>query len=248
MKHIILLAIGLLFYPVYGQENDEDFFSSKNELSIVVDDIFAKNVYLYSISPYYYAIDYSYYVSSDIYYLPPYNDILPEDFQLPKIGIGYKYHFDHSAIRSKIAFGTKKETIKNRYDRNTQEYDLKTFNLSAGYEFHKNMNRVQLFYGAELFIDYKKYNSVSISFYDNITYEYKTNFELTSYGISPLVGVNYFFSSSLSLSTELKFSIESYKGESTSSYTGDTVSETNKISGFDTSFGPLGQISVNIHF
>ncbi len=52
----------------------------------------------------------------------------------------------------------------------------------------------------------------------------------------------------LSISTEMKFILESYRGESI--YRNSEIVEDDKteISGINTKFGPLGQISINMHF
>jgi len=236
MKSKILLVIGILTYPVYGQESDESYYSSKSELSIVVDDIFAKNTYVYP---------------SNLYYPTPfslYSNTILEAVITPKIGMGYKFHFIKSAIHSKISVGYRNETVRNKYDTSTAENSLLTSGISFGYELHKNMNRTQLFYGVDMFINYSKLNSKSTNFYNSEKYISERIYNMMGYGISPLIGVKYFLGSSISVSTELKYSIEAYNGKNVSRYTGDTGDDIDKISGTDTKFGPLGQISLNIHF
>jgi len=89
---------------------------------------------------------------------------------------------------------------------------------------------------------------------DNLTAEKKTEFNILKYGISPLIGVNYFLTPNLSLGTEIKFSATGYSGKAESSFQygeppyltyGDSE---NKFNGFRTYFGPLGYLSINIYF
>ena len=74
------------------------------------------------------------------------------------------------------------------------------------------------------------------------------------YGISPLLGVNYFISPHLSVGTELKINVLEYSGKADESYTEnngyDLVAGTAeiKIKGINAYFGPLGYLSVNIYF
>ncbi len=77
--------------------------------------------------------------------------------------------------------------------------------------------------------------------------EYYTSAKEFAYGISPLVGVNCFITPHLSIGTEVKFTAEAYSGKTTNEYNGQEQSE-QSTSGFRTQFGPLGFLSINIHF
>ena len=71
-----------------------------------------------------------------------------------------------------------------------------------------------------------------------------------SIGINPLLGINIFITPHLSIGTEAKLMLEYASGKSksfTNGYDGSHESES-KNSGFRTRFGPLGFLSINIHF
>lgn len=236
MKNIFLISFALLSIAVFGQENNEGIPSSKHELSIVIDDIFAKTSY----------VNYPYlYSTSSLYYLPAYPTF---ELNTTKVGLGYKFHFKNSALRSKLSLGVRNNTTENKIDTNKTENSFLASGITLGYEFHKNIRKTQIFYGADLYVDYNKSSSKSSNVYNSETYINESINTNMAFGISPLVGVKYFISPSISFSTELKFFIESFKNESIYKYTGNTSDNKNDTSGMNTKFGPLGQLSINIHF
>lgn len=233
MKHLTFFIICALPVFVYGQKNEDFQINSKNELNIVIDDIFAKEV----VYPIYEYINGAYYV-----YNPSSN------VTTPRIGLGYKFHFSNSALRSKISLGSKNTTNENKIDTNKTENSIFSYSISLGYEFHKNFNRTQLFYGADVYLNNNKSTYKNTSTYNSETYTSETNTSSRALGISPLIGVRYFLSPAISLSTEVKFSIENLTGENNSSYSQNDSKNKNEFSGFQTYFGPIGQLSINIHF
>lgn len=236
MKYIIVIVVCFLTFPLYGQRCERSNFTSRNEISIVLDDLFVKNAFLY----------YPYINPLSSYYVYP--DYPFAELNTPKIGLGYKYHFAGSALRSKLSFGSRDYTSNDIDDTSKTDNSLLTTGFHLGYELHKNINSIQIFYGADLFANYSKFNSKNTNTHSSETYIYDRTYSYTGFGISPLLGVKYFISSSFSLSTELKFTIESYRGEDI--YKNSSYAEENKteISGIDTKFGPFGQFSINIHF
>ena len=232
-KIILIIILSIQFFMSKGQENKESIKKTKHELSIVVDDIFTKSSY-----PIIYPSSYSSY----------YIDYYTVDSNTPKIGLGYKYHFSKSAIRTKISVGHRNNTTDDKQDQ--IKFNASSFNVKSliGYEFHKDISKTQIFYGVDLFIDYyivKNETTNSAGFTINtLSSKYKN----TGFGISPLIGVKYFFNPIISISTEIKLNIESYSGESTHEDSDDPDIEKSEISGINTNFGPLGQISLNIHF
>ncbi len=226
ISSVIIFVFLMITMTSYGQDRDENYFDTKHELSFVIDDIFAQSIVMVS----------------------PYNDDYSTDLNTPKIGLGYKYHFANSAIRSKISFGSNVNTIdKNRYNLKIEE-SLTIMNASIGFELHKNHSKTQIFYGADFFINssnnkYKRFYTYSNQ--ENVNED--TN-KSTGFGISPLLGVKYYFNPKISLSTELKFSIETYKEEILFTDSLSIVNEKTEVSGLNTNFGPLGQLSINIHF
>jgi hypothetical protein len=95
--------------------------------------------------------------------------------------------------------------------------------------------------------DKSEYNIQSYS----STSEYKYNGLV--FGIDPLLGVNVFITKHISIGTEAKILFEyaagksNSKEESTNPYYGPEETST-KIREFDVRFGPLGYLSINIHF
>ncbi len=236
MKNYIAFLICVLSLPAKSQENNESILPSRHEISIVAEDIFAKPVYI-EVAPIYW--DYlPYYYNTD-------NNV--REVPTPNIGLGYKFHFKNSALRAKLSLGTGSNESNGENNLTDSESSYLNLGISSGYEFHTNIERVQIFYGADIFFRYDKYDSESTNYYETQTYKSETILKTSSYGICPILGIKYFLTSALSLSTELKYSLETYKGDMTNKYTGATDSKT-KLSGSDTRFGPLGQISINVHF
>ncbi len=212
--------------PSYGQETIEDNFASKHELSIVIEDIFAKILTSGQ--------------SQQDYHSAIYN--------APKVGLGYKYHFDNSAIRTKVSFGLGDYTTDNKNYQRKEADSYSTFKLFLGYERHENLNNSQFFYGLDVFLYYGKYLNTN-TYYSGYPYStYENKYNTTGFGVSPLIGAKYFFNPMISVSTELKLSIESYKEESLEDYSINWEGSKTKASGLYAKFGPLGQISINIHF
>ena len=83
------LFIGSLFILIYSfsysQENEEANKSKKHELSIVVEDFFAKNSFSYYNDPYYY---YNYRAYG---------------FDVTNVGLGYRFHLKKTAIRARVS-------------------------------------------------------------------------------------------------------------------------------------------------
>lgn len=235
MKRLTLLVLSLITLNLYCQEIKDDFYSAKNELSIVVDDIFSKDIYL----------------ESD-YYLNNLNSIF-YDYSLnivstTKTGLSYKYHLPASAIRTKLSFGFKNYSQEDETDTSTYKYSLLILQYSLGYERHINLNRTQIFYGADFFYNYTKYQYNSENLYNGQLFTSENNTKSTGYGISPLLGVKYFFTPALSISTEIQFCVESQKGVRTSEYSSSQDIDEYNYEGINTRFGPLGQLSINLHF
>ncbi len=225
ISSIALLVICILSVPSFGQETTEIDFTTKHELSIVLDDIFANSV---TVTPPYYMYD------------------IPTIPQSPKIGLGYKFHYTNSAIRSKISFGLIDYLSDDIDAHRKNKVSSTSISLFFGYEFHKNFKKVQFFYGSDVFINHRKSSNKETDYhiFPNFIDEYIDT--STSYGFSPLLGIKFLLSPMVSVSTELKFIIESYKSKVSYQYR-DMEEEISNISGLNTNYGPLGQLSINIH-
>ena len=183
-------------------------------------------------------------------FLFPDNDI----YRQPNLILGFKCHGDKGAFR----FGTNFLTSNGTYE-DTDEYGYKNTygnigaGLNVGYEWHSTFGRVNVFYGVDGEFVYTSYKLESER--KNYSSEYKDelNLNVSTFGISPLLGVNFFVTPALSIGTEVKFAGEYMNGKlNTKIYNGNpyepyTSESEEKRNGFKTYFGPLGYLSLNIH-
>ena len=229
----------ILSVPIVAQDIDtKEFNTKKTEVNIAVANIFAKNNLWF---PYYYF--------DDDYFPYAYSDY----FRQPELIVGLKFHGDKGAFR--LGTNLKYSNIKTE-DKSgpTDNYKFKNFGttLYLGYEWHTTFSRVNIYYGFDVST---AYTSTYLEHeYSNHYPNYeirKTETKMNEFalGVNPLVGVNVFITPNLSIGTEVKFTAEyvSGKSESTSSNSTSYNGES-KSSGFRTRFGPLGFLSVNIHF
>ena len=232
------LFTSLFNLSVEAQDTEVKMFNNKKtEVNIAVANVFAKNNLLYS----YYYLDNLYYES---YVFSNYN---PQ----PELVVGVKFHNDKGAFRlgTNLAYSN----ITNEdLSGPTDKYVIKKFSSTIyfGYEWHSTYSRVNIYYGFDVSSSYNntnvKYEYVVNSYPQTlITSEYVST-EITM-GINPLLGVNVFITPNLSIGTEFKFTTEFVSGK-TKETTNDYDSDETKSSGFRTRFGPLGFLSVNIHF
>jgi hypothetical protein len=240
-QSILLIAIASAFCAFQlsaqdnGKETKGDGKEFKTEFNIGVANIFA--------SPIYDLITYD--------YLDNYPEAILNYPQRTSLIAGFKFHDPKGAFRLSTNIHYSHQKVKyDDTESNENTYNSFQSILNLGYEWHSNFNKVTIFYGFDLSGGYKKFKSERIDFLDFNTYEHYT----ITYGASPLIGVNYYITSNLSLGTELKYNIAAYAGKSKSEYNyagspNSSSGETeNKLSGIQTFFGPLGYLSVNIHF
>jgi len=242
-------ALILLFFSCFlsnminaQDEINKEFNTGKTEFNIAVSNIFSK-AYWY---PVYIVDNYG----NIIYYT---NYIL-DNRPLPKLSIGVKFHNKKGAFRLGTSLNYRNQKVSG--EDNTPEVDrVKTFlgEIYFGHEWHTTFQRINIFYGFDVtaaynnIYDKSEYNGQSY----NSTSEYKYNGLI--FGIDPLLGVNIFITKHISIGTEAKLLLEYSTGksvskeETTNPYSNPSES-TSKFSGFDVSFGPLGFLSVNIHF
>jgi hypothetical protein len=221
----------LVSINLFSQGDTSGVKKPRHELDIIIDDVFAK---------------------SPIINYPFVNDIYTPEYtitaqNIPKIGLGYKFNFNHSALRAKFSYGSGQSTQNYSSNSNSDDYSVVSMQISLGYEFQKNMKKLQLFYGLDLFFNYTDLSTTNTNVNNNTTYISKDVSLAPGYGASPFVGVKYFVLPNLSISTEINFTTEKYKTIDKTSYTGcpETTSYTY---GSSTHIGPLGNIGINIHF
>lgn len=237
----LTIAIIFLFSSVFSttasaqESSQKQFNTHKTEFNIAISNIFAKN----NLWPYYYVdID-------GIYLYPTYSiwGISP----MTELMVGFKFHNPKGAFRLGSSFhysNRKNEEVDGQME--IQKYDDFNIELYVGYEWHSTFNRVNIFYGFDVSSGY--WNNYFNSEGQSRTSEYRVN-EI-SIGVNPLAGINFFITPHLSIGTEAKFMMEYASGKSKSTstdYYGQNESES-KTSGFRTRFGPLGFLSINIHF
>ncbi len=235
---ILCFLLGSIFsIPIVAQdEGSNEFGSTKTEVNIAVANIFAKNNIWY---PYYY-IDGEYF---------PY--IYGDYFRQPELVVGLKFHGDKGAFRLGTSLKYSNITTENE-DGPTEKYTNKNFGTTIylGYEWHSTFNRVNIFYGFDVSTSYTSYYSkyVYSSSYPPGTQTDETRIREITLGINPLVGVNVYITPHISVGTEVKFTAEYVSGNSESESSNYSSTNKSKSSGFRTRIGPLGFLSINIHF
>lgn len=231
-----ILLTSILSLPATAQEAEKNEINKKKtEINIAVANIFAKN-----------NIWYPYYIDGD-YFPYAYGDY----FRQPELVVGLKFHGVEGAFRLGTSFKYSNFTNENDggpTDKSTSKNFGTTFYL--GYEWHSIFNRVNIFYGFDVSTSYSSYY---------IKYEHSSSYppgtrtdeysvRETTLGVNPLVGVNIYITPHLSIGTEVKFTAEYVSGKSKSESSGSSSTDKSKSSGFRTRIGPLGFLSINIHF
>lgn len=228
MKNLFVSVLLFSSFALFSQETTTDELPkvSKHELSIVVDDFLGKNQVMYS--------DYS------SYYYNPYGQQ-----NLTNVGLGYRFHFQKSAIRARFSLGYNSYNYSYQGNGSSESSFLQS-TFSIGYELHKNMGKAQFFYGLDLLNNISNSNSISRD--QSNVQQYLSSSKRTGYGVAPLMGIKYHFSSMISVSTELRYLIESYKQNDLTENINAVSDYMNTTSGVKTKFGPAGFLSINIHF
>jgi len=161
---------------------------------------------------------------------------------LGDLGIGYKRIGEKGAFRTALGmnFG-KSESDYESFQTNSKVYD---FSPRIGYEFHHWYNRIRLNYGGDLFtsISKRSIEDMQEDPLNNTTIYYKTY----SLGVRPILGITVYLSKSVSISTETYMNISFSKSTEERNYVGD--SNTYETRGMNVGLGPLGIVSVNLHF
>lgn len=237
MKKVISIALACFLSlsitsVVKAQDVEKkEFNTKKTEVNIAIANVFAKN-------------------NTFPYYVYDGNTVLPYyayyDFSNPqtKLIAGLKFHNPQGAVRLALDFNYNSRKYDNEDNSsNTSSYKTLGTGLYLGYQWHSTFNRVNIFYGFDVTTSYTVFSYENMV--NNEDYFSKSN-EIT-YGIQPLVGVNFFITPNLSIGTEMKFMVEGYSGKSTNTYNGQEQGK-DKTNGFRSQFGPLGFLSLNIHF
>lgn len=241
---LIFVLLNLNFLPaLFAQEKFDLRETTKHhEISIGVADLFSKQ------EPVYYYPLYAYDMAM------PYYPYYYESSSTPKLALRYKYNFGRLALRAGFDFAYMDR--ENHYEENELEnkYSHIYGNYKLGAEFHTDHKRVQFIFGMDLFYvnsdsknQYESENTIWVNeeYVTQTTDNENTN-TYTEYGVSPLVGIKYFFNENLSLGVETNYFVGYYKNETKNKYNEETSKYWND--GINTRFGPIGILSLNIHF
>ena len=240
MKNLFLISLCLLVgfgssITISAQnESNKEFNTKKTEVNIAVANIFAKNTVIY---PYYY-------IDGDLY--PNYT--LSDNSRRPELVLGMKFHGENGAFRvsTNLNYNSVNENDKNN---SSEKFTYNSFStkINIGYEWHLTFNRLNIYYGFDFSTSYSKskYESESVGY--NGWQKSEANVKETAIGIVPLLGINVYILPNLSIGTEFKLSSEYVTGSTDEKYEYSGSDSGSKVSGFRTSFGPLGFLSINIH-
>ncbi|MEZ5072984.1 MAG: hypothetical protein R2751_19075 [Bacteroidales bacterium] len=158
------------------------------------------------------------------------------------LGIGYKRMGDRGAFRTALGLDYSSRVIDRTNYREDQL--THTFTPRIGYEFHRDFNRLRLFYGGD--VQTRFYLNSTDYTYDDPDSNRNSRSESFSVGLRPFLGLTVFVTKTVSISTETFMNIGYY--QSTNEETYISSSTTYESKGMDIGLGPLGLVSVNLHF
>lgn len=171
-----------------------------------------------------------------------------------RYGLGYNFNLNKIGFRSRIFYSSYKDTFFDSRKTETTSNGL-MYRVSIGMNYQKSFDKIVLYVGA----DFSSFKNVFDQIQKNpIEWgggnEINQSVKYFGYGIEPLVGFKYFFTNHFSVSSEIRFIIDSFDGETLVTYfnsVGTIGSNDEYLSTFDgryTNLGPKGSISLNIHF
>jgi hypothetical protein len=240
-KYFLVILMLFSFFSLAQDEKtpkeDKKSTQPKNEIRLIVENFFGNKI-----------IDYAYYNSTGIYYSydASTNTYFNNRF---RYGLGYNFNFNRIGFRTKLFYSNYNETSTD--SRNALSKTTATiFRGSLGVNYQKHLNRIVLFIGSDFgyFKSSLKYNFNTNTQTPSVSNQ--TN-EYSGISIQPLVGFKYFFNENFSISSEIRFIIDKYSGVSDYTFDDSNGYLTNSKFSFDgtsTQLGPLGSISLNVHF
>lgn len=239
---LILIFFTIGYSTIAQEDKPKEYNTKKFQISIGVSDIFAKNYWWYS----------SWYIDEYGSFFFPYPD--GDYYRQPSLILGFKCHGKKGAFRV---------GVNSRYSNSTHEdmdtigttYTFNNFGttLNLGYEWHLTFERVLVYYGFDASFSHTSFGVKSELVGSPVVRTEEVKIYESAFGISPLIGINYFITPRLSIGTEVKFTAEymtgkhKYEQTNTNFYPPNYKEEEQKRSGFRTYFGPLGFLSINIH-
>ncbi len=235
-KVMICCAFALSSITLLAQEK-ATYNTNKTEVNIAVANIFVKSPY-YPILYNFNGIEYLWY---DYDYLKVQRS--------PEVLLGVKFHNPNGAVRLSASFNHRNYSVDELGNLNNYSFNMNHTGLriNAGYEWNKTIGRLVIYYGCDLSYSYMNFNSKSETDI-NSTSESKIN--QNTVGIAPFLGTNVFILPNLSVGTEVKFFNEYLFGNYKDTYTvsGNSNTDEEDFSGFNSYFGPVGFISINLYF
>lgn len=162
---------------------------------------------------------------------------------LNDFGIGYKHQFNSGALRINTGFSFHKTTNEDIDDDYTYNSKFLRIKPRIGYEFHRYLNRIQLYYGVDLVGSWTISESEKEG--TNVT-NYKDESKIMLYGFSPLIGLTVFITNTISISTET--SLDFFVSNTENNYKSGTYEYINNTKTFGVDLSPLGVITINLHF
>jgi hypothetical protein len=225
---IIVFLCLLVAVSLVAQEGEKkEFNTKKTQFNIAVVNIFSK--------------------SNIGYYVDQNGNMNYTNLQLypaTKLLLGMKFHNDKGATRLGVTLHY--NTTKNTNDNGSESKfrDLET-GFYVGYEWHSTFNRVNVYYGFDLSASYYIWKRI----YSSESRDEEDKTRTYTFGIHPLVGVNYFITPYLSIGTEAKLMLQYANGKAEfHPQFPDADIRVNTYQDFEVRFGPLGFLSINIHF
>jgi len=250
-----------------NESSDVENESLKHEISLGFTNLFKQNSgFLEYLWLYEYGDDMIFFMESYPY--------LNDWTGVTKYGIGYKYHLENSAFRTYFDFGTQTRNYEKKYPDNSiynssqTELNSKTSYLvlsgRLGYEFIMKFRKTDLFFGPDFLYrytncsyDYNRttqyYNQYNQLTSTSISIE-KEKFDMNEYGGGIFLGLRFYISEMISLSTETRIDTYSYnikgvyESSSVQGSTSQSSKQESKTSGINSKITPLGVISLNVHF
>jgi hypothetical protein len=164
----------------------------------------------------------------------------------PTYGLGYSYHFEHSAIRSKIVFYNFVKNYSLMPLANIKSYNVIGIDGSIGFELNKRFRKWETFGGSDIFFAQSN-ATTKYSPNSNSTKIYEKTKE-TKWGLRPFVGISYFFIPNISLSTEIYYDLAQTQTtiKEAALLLGNTIETTKKNSGRNLEL--LANLALDIHF
>lgn len=167
-----------------------------------------------------------------------------------KYGLGYNFNFNKFGIRSKLFYNSYDDIA---FDQQISEINSKAKHLrfSLGLNYQKHFEKITLFIGVDVGYFKIELEQTQLPNSQNPNAGINSFNEYKGTSIEPLIGFKYFLSKHFSLGTEIRFIRDTYKGSTlvtyNNSFNNGTAYET-KFDATNTSIGPKGSISLNVHF